>query len=198
MILKPNSEVSLTVPAWPLGRALFTRGARRGVGLAAGLAVSLALSLGAPVAHAAPPSETSITELLRLTKADTLVEGMLGGMEQNLRNGMQQAAAGRPLSVEQHRMMELAPAKLTALVREELAWEKLKPIYVQIYTETFEQAEVDGLIAFYRSPVGQAFVNKMPQVQQKSMAITQQRMQSFGPRMEAAMAELMEQIKSAQ
>jgi uncharacterized protein len=162
---------------------------------ALGLLLCATLSLGV---HAAPPSEASIVELLRLTKADTLIEGMLSHMEQNIRNGMQQAAAGKPLSVEQHRMMELAPAKLTALVREELSWDKLKPIYVQVYVETFEQAEVDGLIAFYRSPVGQSFVNKMPVVQQKSMAITQQRMQSFGPRMEAAMAELMEQIKSAQ
>ncbi len=164
-------------------------------------AVSLGLLLGPALslsAHAAPPSEASIIELLRLTKADALIEVMLSSMEQNIRNGMQQAAAGRPLSVEQHRMMELAPAKLTALVREELSWDKLKPIYVQVYLETFEQAEVDGLIAFYRSPTGQAFVRKMPMVQQKSMAITQQRMQSFGPRMEAAMAELMEQIKSAQ
>jgi uncharacterized protein len=162
---------------------------------AAAFLLGATLSLGA---QAAPASEASITELLRLTKADTLVDGMLAHMEQNIRNGMQQAAAGKPLSVEQHRMMELAPAKLTALVREELSWDKLKPIYIQVYVETFEQAEVDGLIAFYRSPVGQAFVSKMPLVQQKSMAITQQRMQSFGPRMEAAMAELMEQIKSAQ
>ncbi len=168
---------------------------RRCSGLALG--VLLGMTLGLP-AQAAPPSEASITELLRLTKADSMVDGMLSSMEQNIRQGMQQAAAGKPLSVEQHRMMELAPGKLTALVRDELSWDKLKPIYIQVYVETFEQAEVDGLIAFYRSPVGQSFVNKMPVVMQKSMAITQQRMQAFGPRMEAAMAELMEQIKSAQ
>jgi uncharacterized protein len=166
--------------------------------VATSMAMTVALCWGAPAVQAAPATEASITELLTLTKADSTLDAMLGGMEDNIRNGMQRAAAGKPLSVEQHRMLELAPAKLTALIREELSWDKLKPIYMQVYRETFEQSEVDGLIAFYRTPVGQAFVSKMPLVTQRSMAITQQRMQSFGPRVEAAMAELMEQIKQAQ
>lgn len=45
----------------------------------------------------------------------------------------------------------------------------MEPIQIPIYRETFEQAEIDGLIAFYGSPVGQAFVNKMPTVSQKGI-----------------------------
>ena len=34
----------------------------------------------------------------------------------------------------------------------------MKDRYVQVYRETFSQEEIDGLIAFYQTPVGQYFV----------------------------------------
>jgi uncharacterized protein len=62
-----------------------------------------------------------------------------------------------------------------AMLREEMTWDKLRPVYVQIYQESFTQEEIDGLIAFYESPAGFAFVEKMPFVMQKSMSIMQSR-----------------------
>lgn len=57
------------------------------------------------------------------------------------------------------------------------------------------KVEIDGLIAFYASPAGQAFINKMPVVLQKSMAISQSLMQSLMPKMSAAMKEAMTEAK---
>ena len=71
----------------------------------------------------------------------------------------------------------------------------MKPLYVQLYRDTFEQEEVDGLLAFYASPTGQAFVNKMPMVMQKSMALSQSLMQSIIPKMTAAMKDAMAEAK---
>jgi hypothetical protein len=68
-----------------------------------------------------------------------------------------------------------------------MSWEKMKPMYVQLYRDTFEQEEVDGLIAFYKSPAGQAYVTKMPLLMSKSMAISQSLFQSLGAKMKVAM-----------
>jgi hypothetical protein len=80
-------------------------------------------------------------------------------------------------------------------MKQELSWQKLKPLYVQIYRESFEQEEVDGLVAFYASPAGKAMLDKMPTVMQKSMAITQPLMQSLIPKMKSAMEEAMSEAR---
>jgi uncharacterized protein len=64
-----------------------------------------------------------------------------------------------------------------------LNWSTLKPHYVRIYQEAFEQEEIDGLIAFYSSPAGQAFIGKMPVVMQKSITLAQNQMQNLMPKM---------------
>ena len=83
-------------------------------------------------------------------------------------------------------------------MREEMTWDKLRPLYVQIYQESFTQEEIDGLIAFYESPAGVAFVEKMPFVMQKSMSIMQSRMAPMMEKMKAAIKEAIAEPKAAQ
>jgi hypothetical protein len=158
--------------------------------------------LGATMAmgtvHAAPPSDASIATLLEITQSSKMLDTMYASMEQSIRQGMQAAMAGKTLTAEQNRVMELAPARLAALMREEMKWATLEPMVVQIYRETFDQAEVDGLIAFYQSPTGQAFVAKTPLVMQRSMAATQAQVHAFVPKLQAAMRDVMKEAKLAQ
>ena len=86
------------------------------------------------------------------------------GAEQTMRQMMQQMLAGKPVSPEQQRFLDAMPSKFVALMRQEFNWATMKPRYVTLYTESFEQDEVDGLIAFYQCPTGQAFLSKMPAV----------------------------------
>jgi hypothetical protein len=151
----------------------------------------LALSLAA--AHAAPASEESVEALMAATKADSLIETLYGGIEQSVRAGLQQSAAGKALTPEQQRVIELAPARLMNVLKSELSWNRLKPLYVQIYKESFTQEEIDGLLAFYRSQAGQAFVAKMPQVMQRSMQASQDQMRTLAPRMQEAMKQVMQE-----
>ena len=138
-------------------------------------------------ASAGPANQESVETLLAVTRTETMMDSMSGGMEQMMRQGMQQAAQGKTLTAEQQRIFDAVPARFVAVMRAEFGWAKMKPMYVQLYRDTFEQEEIDGLIAFYRSPVGQAFTSKMPLIMQKSMALTQAQMQTFIPKMKAAM-----------
>lgn len=161
-------------------------------------AALLAGSFAFTSAHAAPPSDASINTLLTITQAEKMVDTLYGNMEQTIRQAMQQATAGKTLTAEQARVIELAPARLANVLREEVTWAKLEPSMVQIYRETFDQNEIDGLIAFYQSPVGKAFIDKMPIVMQRSMDVSQAQMQAFLPKMQAAMTQVMKEAKLAQ
>jgi hypothetical protein len=81
-------------------------------------------------------------------------------------------------------------------MRKEMSWATLRPMYVQIYRDTFTQKEVDGLIAFYKSPTGVAFVDKMPVVMQKSQALMQTRIGPLAESVRAAMQEAVAEVKA--
>lgn len=117
------------------------------------------------------------------------MDTMYSSMEQVMQQSMKQVVAGRQLSPQQQQVMDKLPAKFVAVMREEFNWANMKPHYVRIYQESFEQEEVDGLIAFYQSPAGQAMVNKMPLVLQKSMSLAQDQMRTLMPKMNRVMEE---------
>jgi len=126
-------------------------------------------------------------------KAESLMDSVYGSLEQNMRQGMVMAASGKQLTDEQKRVLESAPKAFAKVMREELTWASLKPMYIQVYKESFDQEDIDGLIAFYSSKVGQNYINKMPVAMQKIMSAVQQRMgpmvQKMGEAMKAAVAE---------
>ena len=155
----------------------------------------LALAALTASCWAAPPSEQSILTLLDLTQAQSMLESSMGNMEKMVRQGMVQASAGKELTDEQKRVLEVAPGKIVAAMREQLNWDTLKPMYLTIYKESFDQTEIDGLIAFYRSPIGQSFIAKMPVVMQKTVGLMQQQMQQFLPRLQESMKQALEDAK---
>lgn len=148
-------------------------------------------------ARAAEPTAESVEELLRVTQSEAMLETLYGQFEGGMRAGMQQAVAGQRLSEKQQSILDNAPREFASVLREELAWAKVKPIYVGIYRESFTQEEIDGMLAFYKSPVGQAFVRKMPQVMQRSGQVMQVLSAPMVEKMRAAMERAVAQARSA-
>ena len=156
-----------------------------------------ALAFVSANAWADPASQESVETLLAVTRTESMMESMYSGVEQMMRQGMQQSVQGKTLTAEQQLLIDAVPGKFIAVMREEFNWTKMQPLYVALYRDTFDQQEIDGLIAFYRSPAGQAFVNKMPVVMQKSLALAQSQLQSLAPKMKAAMDQAMADAKIA-
>jgi uncharacterized protein len=157
--------------------------------------LTLSLSLALNLAIAAPPSDASLQELLEVTKSEALLDQMYGSVDQMVRQGIASQTQGRTLNDEQRRILDLAPSRIGALMRKEFGWTTMRPIYVGIYREVFTQEEIDGLIKFYRSPEGQAAINKMPLVIQRTMQVMQVQMQALMPKIEGAMREIMQEAK---
>lgn len=161
------------------------------------LAVLICLAASLATARAAPATEASIDALLEASRTERLLDGLYAQLEQAMRNGMLQALQGQTLSAEQQRVVDAAPGRLARVLREELSYASLKPMYLQIYRETFTQEEIDGLLAFYRSPAGVAMVEKMPQAMQRSMVAVQQRMGPVMLKMREALEAAVAEAKAA-
>ena len=147
----------------------------------------LTLIASAALAAGAQPSEASVKELLQLsgtTKAAEMTKSQLAAMQNG---GVQSAVKGHSLTPEVRKIVEASGEKVGAILDEALKWETIEPIFVGVYQSTMTQEEVDGIVAFYKTPPGQAMVQKMPAL-----------MQASGQRMQQQLAPVMEKLKQLQ
>ena len=80
--------------------------------------------------------------------------------------------------------------KMFNLVSQSLNWDTLKDDFISIYAQTFTEDEMKGIIAFYKSPSGQALLQKQPQLMQKSLELSQKWMTDIIPKIIPAIQEL--------
>lgn len=154
---------------------------------------AVSAALAAAPCHAAPPSRDSVEALLSVVDMQKTYDGTF----ETMRKSMDKAFAGMPqmqsLTPEQHRRFDVAMSRMMTVMHDEMDWNKLKPEFVQMYMETFSQEDVDGLLAFYRSPAGKAMLEKMPLLMSKMMQMTQTRMQTLMPRVMATVQQAMQE-----
>lgn len=139
--------------------------------LAAGFA--LLLALGAPHAHAAAPTDAQIDRLLEVMRARQTLDAMLPQIEASQQQMVAQMTADQPMTDEQRALLQRILARGMQGVREVLTWEKLAPMYRDIYRQTFEAQDMDAMIRFYGSAPGQRVLDRMPQLMQHTMAAMQ-------------------------
>lgn len=148
-------------------------------------------------AFAAAPSDASIEELLTITRSEKMLETVFANTDAVMRQSAAQMTAGQNLNEKQRQIIDSAMAGFAQVIRDEMSWDRMRPMYVQLYQESFTQEEIDGLIAFYKSPTGAAFIEKMPAVVQRSMNLMQARLGPMMQKMQGVMQKAVEDAKAA-
>ena len=69
---------------------------------------------------------------------------------------------------------------MTASMKENLTWEKLKPQVMQSYRDSFSDTELETILAFYTSPTGQAYLTRAPQIAGKSCEAAEAKVRELG------------------
>jgi len=151
------------------------------------LLVGACLALCAASAFAAPPSDADIERLLKASRAESMLNAILPQMEALQRQQFDQLTAGKPLSAEQKAEVDRIQSRTNEIVRASLAWEEMRPLYVDVYKKTFTSEEVKAMAKFYESPAGKSLLDKTPLLMQNLMLAIQQKMI---PMLEALQAEL--------
>lgn len=133
------------------------------------------------------PSEASIRELLSLSGSPKMIEMSKGQMTGMASAPVQQALQGHALTPEIKKIVADSGEKMSALVNEAMKWEALEPVFVELYQSAMTQEEVDGIVAFYKTPAGKAMVEKMPAL-----------MRTSGQRLQQQLAPVMQKIQQIQ
>jgi hypothetical protein len=150
--------------------------------------LSAMLLAWAPLAHADEASkDAKIQEMMRLTHMDQMLTQMLNQMKSNATAQMEKTEIPSEAKAHAQEMQ----SKMMTLIADKLSWEKAEPAFAKIYADTFTESELDGIVAFYTSPVGQAMIEKTPELMQKSMSVGQQLMGDIMPQIQ----QMIEQMK---
>jgi uncharacterized protein len=136
-------------------------------------------------AMAAPATPESVERLLAAAHLEQLMQQMRV-QQQAMISGMLERTMKDRAPEERAKAQDGAQRAL-AIVNDELSWDKLRPLMVQVYTETFTQEEVEGLTAFYESAVGRAYVDKQPIAMQRAGQLIGARMQVIMQKMQASL-----------
>ena len=161
------------------------------------LLLAIALMVSLPALAQTPASEASIRELLTVTEARKLLDGAYAQMDGLMDQAMKQAMNGQKATPEQEKLMAEFRHKAVDLIQDEMGWEKLEPMYVDLYAKTFTQSEIDGILTFYKTEAGKALIARMPTLMNNLMQMMMTKMQSFMPRLQELQQEYAPKIKAA-
>jgi hypothetical protein len=139
--------------------------------IAAGLLISACLPALA-VAQTAPPPSPHQMELAKRVIDDVGGEKMIDQVMNAMMGSMTaQMAGGQSKDAQEKTRTILMPALQATMAR---VMPKMMDVMTVSYAQTFSEQELTDIDTFYRSPSGQAMINKLPQM----MAST---MQAMGP-----------------
>ena len=130
-------------------------------------------------------------ELLEVTHAEKTFEEIRGQLSRMI------GANFGSMKVPEEMKAKLAAhqKKVMDYIFEEMSLAKMKDLYLDAYTSTFSLDELRGLVDFYKTPLGQAYATKLPQVSRKTMEATQTRMQQLAPRLKEMNDEFIADLK---
>ena len=141
------------------------------------LRLLLALALAASVpAFAAEPTDADIDRLLKASRAESLLAGVVPQMEAVQQQEFDKHFAGREMTDEQKAEVARIQAKTQEIVRKALSWEEMRPVYLDVYKKTYTREDVRAITKFYESAAGQRMLDKNPALMQNIMSAVQQKM----------------------
>jgi hypothetical protein len=135
---------------------------------------------GAAAQGASEAFRASVQELVRLSGATALGEAIANEMFRSVVASMRQSNPDLPPRVGVI-AQQVASETFGSLFADE---KRVVDLYVPIYERHFSQEEVDEIVRFYRTPVGQKVIREMPAVMQEATQISQQWVREATPRFE--------------
>ena len=162
------------------------------------IVVLLATLLFIPASLMATSSDSSqralIEELMTLTKVRENMENKFDAIEKMISAQMAQI---KPQDPAKQPELSREAALMLETIHQELNWDKMKEDYIKLYADTFTAEELKGMVAFYKSPEGQAFISKQPELTKRSMELGQKKMGEIMPKIQAIVRDMQKRVRES-
>lgn len=163
------------------------------------LIVAAAMLLALPLSARADEASkrAKIEQMLTVLKMEDNFNLLMKQVEQQGRQMGMSMTNPSQLTDADKKILDNFMTKLMAAMQETMGWQKLKSEFIDLYAKAYTEEEVDGILTFYKSPVGQSMLAKTPQLVQQSMAISQTHMKEIQPKLEQLTEDLKKDLDAA-
>jgi hypothetical protein len=149
----------------------------------------------APMARADEASKRAkVQELIAEMHMDQLLVQMTEAMKTQTDQMLKQAPGMEALTPEKKKLMEEYEQESTKIIMDNMSWHSMEPEFIAIYMKTFTEDEIEGMVAFYKSPAGQAVLTKMPELMTASMQIAQRHVAEVQPKLQELQEKFMKEM----
>lgn len=160
-------------------------------------AAMLCCAVAVPARADEASKRAKVEELFRVIKINQMTDQIIGSVQKQMANMTRSMPNANSLTPEQKKLLADYQTKVMGLVNETVGWKELEPQMVQLYSSTYSEGEIDGILAFYKGPVGQAMLAKTPELTQKSMELSQGKLAALQPKVQAMSQEFAKQFQAA-
>lgn len=148
-----------------------------------------------PAAHADEASKAQkVEEFFQAAQLEQMFSQSMTLAMNQVKSSVMREAKAVNLSPGQSAVIEDFQSKVEAVVRMALSWDQLRPQYLKLYSDAFTEEQLDDLLAFYKSPTGQAMVSNSPLLMKQGAEITQQRMAVAQPELRRLVEEFRQKV----
>jgi hypothetical protein len=136
--------------------------------------VVLALALTLPIAaHADDASHRAkAQEMVALLHTDQPVQQVSGNMKKQVADAADHVTGPNPQPAVKTKLDDFKK-QTSDLIEAKVSWKVLEPQFVDIYYKTFTEPEMDGILAFYKTPSGKVLIDKTPTINAQASQLEQ-------------------------
>ena len=132
-------------------------------------------------------------QLMAVTNLDRTMQQMAVQVQAMMEKQFESYGSCPASSAVVHEMSAKIGEKVTGVLKSDA----MKVDIASVYAEVFSEDELRETIAFYKSPLGRKLLERMPDLMQKSMQISQDRMREVMPEMQKLGEQYGERIREA-
>lgn len=134
--------------------------------------------------------KSELEKMFALTDMESMMDGMyaqMGGM-------FEQMVMQQNIPLNEQEAAKKYFAKMEALLREEMSWSKMKAPIMEAYARVYTIEDLKAINEFYETPAGKKMIEKMPQLMQETMQISQTMAQGLIPKFHALAEEMKQEM----
>ena len=152
------------------------------------LVVMVCVGIPAPAAAQDEARMKMATRLLELLEARKMIERQTDALMKSQIEAIAAVGQGAGMPPAEIKKLESLQSEIRDLIITEISWDAIVKEGIPIYASLFTEEELRGMITFFETPAGRAWVQKSPEITTRMMQIMQ-------PRIAAIMPKMMELIK---
>ncbi len=123
-----------------------------------------------------------VQEMFDLMHMDRMMNQIMDTMMKQM-TAVSDQMMGNSVTPEVKAKVAAFQSQVVKVVEDQVGWKAMEPTLLNLYAQNYTDDELDGIIAFYKSPAGRSMLEKMPQLSAQSMQLTQQKLILIQPQL---------------